>query len=714
MNEKRSTHLLPSTPMPMPFGALVLEAGVQFTVFSRHATRVWLMLFDAPDDARPAVEYELTPERNRIGDIWHLHVEDARPGQFYLYRMEGRPPPGSPSFYDPEQWLLDPYALAVTGHPTWGDPRGLVPGYPPRNGALFPKGVIVRDDFDWDGDVTLRTPLEDTIIYEAHLRGFTAHPSSGAANPGTYAGFIERIPHLRELGVTAVELLPVQEFNEMEYFLENTHRRHLRNFWGYSTLAFFAPNGRYASAGVCGQQLAEFKSLVKALHRAGIEVILDVVFNHTAEAGDGGPTYSLRGMDNSIFYLMQEGSRHYLNFSGCGNTLNSNHPIVRSFIMNCLRYWVLHVHVDGFRFDLASVLTRGPDGELLPNPPIVEQIAEDPALRDTKIIAEAWDAAGTYQVGQFPHERWSEWNGSYRDDVRRFWRGDTGLLGRLATRLAGSSDLYDKNGQTPLKSINFITSHDGFTLADLVAYARKHNESNAENNADGDNNSHSMNCGAEGETRDPVIRGIRARQQKNLLATLFLSQGIPMLLAGDEFSRSQRGNNNAYCQDNEISWMDWSLLRSNASLHAFVRKLIAFRKAHPGLRRTRFFRGSRQPGALADISWYGPKGREPDWDRGSAVACLISGRREHTGKPTDSDSLFLAFNADRESAAFRLPPPPGRAWRLKITTEEDPPEWYPATRMLVLDGLSVAVLASAPLRRQSGEPVERGASACVY
>jgi len=698
MNEKVTNHLLPSSPVPVPYGAHVVDRGVQFTVFSRHATRVWLMLFDAPDAAQPVQEYELTPERNRIGDIWHLHVDDAYPGQYYLYRMEGATPRGVANFFDPEQWLLDPYALAIAGAPKWGGKQGLRPGHPPKSGPCFPKGVIVHDDFDWSEDRTLRLPLHDTVIYETHLRGFTVHPSAESKYPGTYRGFIEKIPYLKDLGITAVELLPIQEFNEMEFFLENLNRKNLRNYWGYSTMAFFAPNGRYAN-GECGRQAQEFKEMVVALHQAGIELILDVVFNHTAEGGDGGPTYSFRGIDNSTFYMMEENRPHYKNFSGCGNTVNSNHPVVRSFIMDCLRYWVLHMHVDGFRFDLASVLTRGRDGVVLPNPPIVEQIAEDPALRDIKIIAEAWDAAGTYQVGTFPNERWSEWNGLFRDEVRRFWSGEKGMLGKLATRIAGSSDLYDKAGQTPLKSINFVTCHDGFTLCDLVTYKQKRNEDNGENNKDGENHNFSENYGEEGPTNDPEIRAVRRRQQKNLIATIFLSQGVPMILGGDEFSRTQRGNNNAYCQDNELSWLDWSLFKDNPDLHAFVKKMIAFRKAHPCLRRTKFFAGKKADETNADILWFGMDGKEPDWEEDQALACLINGRHEFTGAQEDDDSLFIMFNAGKEAVKFVLPKPPDKSWTLALTTEEQHPAWFKRKGLIVLDAYSTTVLASAPFRR---------------
>ena len=697
-SSRKSGHLRPSVPMPVPYGAHVVKDGVQFTLFSRNASRVWLMLFDDPEAAQPSEEIELSPAQNRIGDIWHVHVRRARAGQYYAYRLEGQRKRGHKNYFDPEQWVLDPYALAVARPPDWGNPAGFEPGHHLKGGALFPKGIIVHDDFDWTGDHMPNVPLGETVIYEAHLRGYTAHESARVGMPGTFRGFRDKIPYLTKLGITAVELLPLQEFNEMEYFQENGKRKELRNFWGYSTLAFFAPNGRYAGA-THGQQVREFKKLVMALHRAGIEVIMDVVFNHTAEGGDGGPTYSFRGIDNDIFYMMDEHGKHYLNYSGCGNTVNSNHPVVRDFILDCLRYWVLHMHVDGFRFDLASVLTRGRNGELLPNPPIVEHIAEDPALRNTKIIAEAWDAAGTYQVGSFPSDRWSEWNGRYRDDVRRFWRGERGTMGTFATRLCGSSDLYQKDGQSPLKSINFITSHDGFTLNDLVAYVQKHNEANNEGNKDGDNQNHSENYGVEGPTNDARINAIRRRQQRNFLATLFLSQGVPMLLAGDEFGRSQLGNNNAYCQDNEISWIDWNLARVNRDQLEFTQKLIEFRKSHGTLRRAMFLQGPQHGKHHADIRWFGPHDKEPDWNGGLALACLIDGRSEASGLKADHDSLFIIFNAEQHGLPFKLPNPPGRPWTLELSTQENKPSWARGQHDIQVDGRSVTVLVSAHVEK---------------
>ena len=689
---KKREHVIPSVPVPVPYGAHVVDQGVHFSVFSRHATRAWLLLFDHAEDETPKEEFELRPERNRLGDLWHLHVPTARAGQYYVYRMDG-PRAGGHAF-DPDQWLLDPYALAVTGQKKWGDRAGIVPGRLIKNGRLFPKGIILKDDFDWEGDRTLRVPLNQTVIYEASVRGYTAHPSAGAENPGTYRGLIEKIPHLRELGVTTLELLPAQEFNEMELLWENGARKNLRNFWGYSTLAFFAPNGRFACGNQRGEQVREFKEMVLAMHKAGIEVILDVVFNHTAEGGMGGQTFSFRGLDNSIYYMLEEDGKRYKNFTGCGNTVNGNHPVVRDFILHCLRYWVLDMRLDGFRFDLATILARGRNGDLLANPPVIEQIADDPILRGVKIIAEAWDAAGAYQVGSFPNERWSEWNGKYRDDIRDFWNGGAGRLSTFATRLCGSPDLYDRPGQTPLKSVNYIASHDGFTLADIVSYAEKHNLANCEDNRDGDNHNHSDNCGAEGPTDNPAILAKRRRRQKNLIATLFLSQGVPMLLGGDEFGRTQQGTNNAYCQDNEISWVDWSLLKKNRALCDFTLKMIEFRKSHPVLWRQTFFKGQNKAGDFPDIRWYGPDGApQPDWEKGVALACRLDGRREHTGADRDDDSLFLIFNNGDEPQTFELPPNDnGGPWNLAFATQDKAPAVRAKGRPVVtVDGQSATV-----------------------
>ena len=693
---KKRTHVIPHAPVPVPYGAHVLSRGVLFSIVSRHATRVWLMLFNHAEDETPCEEFELLPDNNRLGDLWHLYVPTARAGQYYLYRMDGPRDGRAGHAFDPDQWLLDPYALAVTGQKKWGEHEGITPGQAVKNGRWFPKGIILKDDFDWTGDRTLRVPLAESVIYEANVRGYTAHPSAGVKHPGTYRALIAKIPHLQELGITTLELLPAQEFNEMEFLWENGARRNLRNFWGYSTMAFFAPNGRYACANQRGEQVREFKEMVLAMHQAGIEVILDVVFNHTAEGGMGGQTFSFRGIDNALYYMLEEDGQRYKNYTGCGNTVNGNHPVVRDFILHCLRYWVLDLRVDGFRFDLAAILARGRDGELLANPPVIEQIADDPVLRGVKIIAEAWDAAGAYQVGSFPNKRWSEWNGKYRDDMRDYWRGGASLS-TFATRLCGSPDLYDRPRQTPLKSVNYIACHDGFTLADIVAYNEKHNLANCEDNRDGENHNRSDNCGKEGPTDDPAILARRHRRQKNLIATLFLSQGVPMLLGGDEFSRTQQGNNNAYCQDNEISWVDWSLLNTNRALYDFTRRMIAFRQAHPALRRTSFFKGKNIAGDFPDIRWYGPDGApQPDWEKGVALACRIDGRRQHTGADEEDDHLFLVFNAGPEPQEFELPPNDnGAPWKLALSTQEAEPVVRAKGRPVVtVAGESLAVFTA--------------------
>jgi glycogen operon protein len=493
-----------------------------------------------------------------------------------------------------------------------------------------------------------------------------------------------------------VELLPIQEFNEMEYYQAGDRRQGLRNFWGYSTVAFFAPNGRYAAAGVGGAQVREFKELVLALHKAGIEVILDVVFNHTAEGGRDGPTYSFRGVDNNAYYIMHRAGKTYANYTGCGNTVNCNHPLVRQFILDCLRYWVREMHVDGFRFDLASIFARGRDGHVVAQPPIINAIAEDPVLRHAKLIAEPWDAAGLYQVGSFPHPHWSEWNGKYRDDVRRFWRGDEHRMGTFASRITGSADLYQKPGQTPLKSINFVTAHDGFTLADLVSYRGKHNHANCEDNHDGEKENHSSNHGHEGPSHDPDIQALRQRQMRNFLVTLMVSRGVPMLLAGDEFGRTQRGSNNAYCQDNEMSWLDWSLAKKNQELLDFTRRVIELRKRYPVLRKPAFYLGHMDDGGEPDIRWVGPNGGDPDWQHGKSLGCVLSGLPHHTGADTVDDTLLILFHAGAQSETFTLPAPPGHPWERVLSTEDGRTEGTEIGDKTTVEGRSVHVLRSRP------------------
>ncbi|MGQ9630193.1 MAG: glycogen debranching protein GlgX [bacterium] len=674
---------------PLPLGATLKGDGTQFAVFSRHATRVWLLLFANPKDSEPIYEIEFNPKLNRTGDIWHIQVDGVGEGQLYLYRVDGPYKPEEGHRFNRNKLLLDPYAKAVTGNFTWdlADSRGYDPASPERdlsfstksNAAGMPKCIVINDEFDWQGDRPLNYPLRQSIIYETHVRGLTLHPSSGVEHPGTFRGVVEKIPHFKELGITTLELLPVQEFDELEINRKNplTGER-LQNYWGYSTLLFFAPKGRYSSSGALGQQVTEFKEMVRELHRAGIDVVLDIVFNHTAEGDETGPTLCFRGLDNKIYYILDDDNpRFYKNYSGCGNTLNCNHPIVRDLIKDCLHYWVMEMHVDGFRFDLGSVLGRDRKGNIIENPPILERIAEDPILRDTKIIAEAWDAAGAYQVGSFPGGRWAEWNDRFRDDVRRFWRGDRGSVPKLATRIAGSSDLYLRNGRKPFHSINFITSHDGFTLNDLVSYKEKHNEANGEGNQDGSDYNFSCNYGVEGETDDPQIEGIRNRQIKNFLATLLLSQGTPMLLGGDEFRRTQKGNNNAYCQNNEISWYNWKFKERYAEIFRFCKELITFRKRHPAFRRPEFFSGKDAGrNKIPDITWYNFDGGEPDWDdyENHTLACRIDGSRAEIEADRDDNDFFLMFNSAEDDKVFSIPPAPGgKRWFVAVDTSEEPP-----------------------------------------
>ena len=649
---------------PRPFyGAHVLPSGgVVFRVFSHHASRVFVQLFSDPAAAKPMREIELARTQ---GDIFAAFDPDARAGNAYLLRAEG---PDKPGFrFNPAQPLLDPYALCVVGRETWGAPIET---------DEFPKCLILPpDDFDWGEDVRPHIALEDAVVYEISVRGYTASPTAGVRESGTYRGLIEKLPYIKSLGVNVIELLPIHEFDEMEFVREGGPRKALRNFWGYSTVAFFSPMARFASKSLHGEHLRDLKELVKAAHAQGMEVMLDVVYNHTAEGGMGGKTYSFRGLDNTLFYMLEDDMTGYKNFTGCGNTVNCNHPAVADLIVDSLRYWAGEFHIDGFRFDLATILTRARNsGEELFSPPVVERIATDPALRGVKLVAEAWDAAGCYQVGRFPNRHWSEWNGRYRDDMRSFWRGDDGRLGDFSTRLCGSADLYDRPGQGPLKSINFLSCHDGFTLADITSYEQKHNEANCEDNRDGDNNNHSSNGGVEGETADRAILARRERRRMNMIATLLLSQGVPMLLGGDEFARTQDGNNNAYCQDNPISWVDWSLQQGHRTLLEFTRAMVSFRLAHPALRRKEFLLG-RDPADESDdpdIRWYGPQpcGGQPDWKAGKCLACRLDGRKNHTGADRDDDHLFLIFNAGTEPATFVLPTDSKEAWRFALSTQD--------------------------------------------
>jgi len=658
-------HLHPALQFthPLPYGALVHDHGVQFVVFSRSATAMRVLLYEHASDLEPCEVIRFDPDTDRWGDVWSVFVPGLQPGQLYHFQADGPYEPQLGQRFDGTARLVDPFAKALAGC------------YLPSDDGITrpPKCVVIDDTFEWQGDRHLRRSLSETVIYEMHVRGFTRSPSAGVNHPGTYLGVIEKIPYLKSLGVTAVELMPVHEFPIHDPQGRPTSRP---NYWGYDPMAFFAPHRGYATSNEPGAQVNEFKTMVRELHKAGIEVILDVVFNHTCEGNELGPTISFKGLENRVYYMLENGGAYYRNYSGCGNTVNGNHPICREMIFLCLRHWVHNYHVDGFRFDLASILSRDRDGHLVPNPPLVEAIAEDPMLADTKVIAEAWDAAGAYQVGTFASMRWAEWNGMYRDEVRSFWRGDSGKRGALATRLAGSSDLFQPGGRKPYHSINFITSHDGFTLNDLVSYSRKHNETNGEGNRDGDNNNHSANYGVEGPTRRKDVESVRLRQIKNMLATLLLSQGVPMIVFGDECRRTQRGNNNAYCQDNEISWFDWNLIDENKELVRFVRSLITFRKAEPTVRREDFLRGAAEkPGELPDVSWFASDGKAINWNEDdSCLVCLLKAHALPDDTGTARHVLIL-INGGQQPREFVLPPVArSQPWQLLLDTAADSPD----------------------------------------
>ncbi|MEO6053937.1 MAG: glycogen debranching protein GlgX [Chthoniobacterales bacterium] len=649
---------------PIPFGATPVPGGVNFALFSAHATHCTLVLFKR-GDREPFEEIPFPPEF-RIGDVFAMIVFDLDIEAIeYGYRVDGPNKPALGHRFNPKKVLLDPYAKEVSdGWDLWTLPDKDLPVGPDR-------GRILVEDFDWGHDRQLSIPEKDLVIYEMHLRGFTRHDSSRIQNAGTYEGMRQKIPYLKKLGVNCVEIMPIFAFDEFENTRTNplTGTR-LVNYWGYSTLGFFAPHAAFAATAAQGKQANEFKQLVQDLHAEGIEVILDVVFNHTAEQGENGPMISFRGIDNATYYmLLPDGA--YANYTGCGNTLNANHPVVRKFVIDCLRYWAGEYHVDGFRFDLASALGRASDGSPLANPPLLEEIAYDPVLSNCDLIAEAWDAGGLYQVGNFPsYRRWCEWNGKFRDTSRKFLRGDPGVTGEMVQRIMGSPDLYAAAGRKPTASINFITCHDGFTLRDLVSYNEKHNLANGENNGDGNNDNISYNYGAEGDTDDAEINTTRLRQQKNAMALLFLSQGVPMIYMGDECGRTQNGNNNAYCHDEAWNWFDWTLPDKNAELFRFCQKLIAFRKANPALTRDEFLTGHDQVGSgYADISWHGTQPWKPDWTPNShTLAFLLCGK--HTaaeGGPPHF--IYCMMNMFTKPLEFTLPViPKGMTWFRAIDT----------------------------------------------
>jgi isoamylase len=689
---------------PFPLGSTWDGAGTNFSLFSEHAERVELCLFDDRDRER---RVEL---RDRTAFNWHGYLPGVGPGQRYGYRVHGPYDPPAGHRFNPSKLLIDPYAKAIEGGVDYG--RANVFAYAPGSGgdgppdgsddaAAIPKCVVVDESFDWEDDQRVGIPWHDTVIYETHVKGFTVrHRGVRPDLRGTYAGLAsdEAIAHLRALGVTSVELMPIHHIAD-ESFLPD---RGLTNYWGYSTIGFLAPHALYAATGTHGAQVREFKGMVKALHRAGIEVILDVVYNHTAEGNHLGPMLSFKGIDNSSYYrLVPEDRRRYIDFTGTGNSLNPVHPSVLRLIMDSLRYWVLECHVDGFRFDLASALARELyDVDRLSS--FFDVIHQDPVLSQVKLIAEPWDVGpGGYQVGNFPI-LWAEWNGKYRDCVRDFWRGRPNL-GELASRFTGSSDLYEDDGRRPFASINFVTAHDGFTLADLVAYEQKHNEANGEGNRDGTDDNRSWNCGFEGLTRDPVVLRLRERQQRNFLATLFLSQGVPMLLGGDELGRTQFGNNNAWCQDNLLSWFDWELDEPRERLQAFCRRMIALRRRHPVFRRAHFLTGKTINGSgLPDVWWFRPDGRRMnrrDWDEGSALSVFLNGAeipdRAPGGDRLADDSFLVLLNGGPEAVTFRLPAHRfGRRWKLVLSTSEPEPVGaeHTARGEIVLEDRSLVLL----------------------
>ena len=667
MRQQSATRHQTQAGVRYPSGVKVDEQGVNFSIFSRHAVRVELLLFSTADSPSAYQIIRLDPAVNKTFYNWHIYVESLPSDTWYAWRMDG---PGDTREtgrrFDPDKVLLDPWARAISDQ-LWNRQAAQLPGDNIRQSM---RCKITDLEYDWEGDETLALPFEQAIIYEMHVGGFSRHASADVEHPGTFSAVIEKIPYLKSLGITHVELMPVMAFDEQDV-PPGTAALGLKNYWGYSTHSFFSPHSGYCMSPEQGRHQGEFRDMVKALHRAGIGVILDVVFNHTAEGGPDGPMINFKGFGSSVFYHLDENDKRiFRDYTGCGNTVNCNHPIVANFIITCLEYWVREMHVDGFRFDLASALARGEDGTPLHDPPVLWGIELSEHLARTKLIAEAWDAAGLYQVGSFPGYRWAEWNGRYRDIIRRFARGDKGVIGELATRLSGSADFYQPQHRLPINSINFVTCHDGFTLNDLFSYNEKHNLANGEHNRDGHNDNLSFNCGIEGPTTDPDILAQRERMAKNVFALLLLSQGVPMLLAGDEVLKSQSGNNNGYCQDNELTWFDWTLLEKNAGMLRFVREMIALRKRHPALMRRRFLNGQLIEGRdIADITWHGEQGHLPAWNDpesrllGFTLAAVDDGEAD----------LHVTFNMSDDDAVVNLPDFPGRHWRLAVNTGQATP-----------------------------------------
>ena len=691
---------------PYPLGAIWDGNGVNFALYADNATAVDLCLFSSPDDEKEFARFRLT---ERTHHVWHAYLDGGAPGLLYGYRVHGPYEPHNGHRYNPNKLLIDPYAKAISGTIAWsdalfgykiGDPEEDLSYSEIDSAPYLPKCAVIDENFDWEGDTPIQLPYHKSIIYEAHVKGFTKlHPDIPENIRGTYAGLAHpvTIQYLKGLGVTAVELMPVHHFISDRHLQD----RGLTNYWGYNTIGFFAPDVRYSSSGVRGEQVTEFKNMVKSLHQAGIEVILDVVYNHTGEGNHLGPTVSFRGIDNAAYYRLTEDRRYYMDYTGTGNTLNANLPNVLRLLMDSLRYWILEMHVDGFRFDLASTLARELH-EVDRLSAFFDIIHQDPVISRVKLIAEPWDIGeGGYQVGKFP-QGWAEWNGLYRDCIRDFWRGADSMLGEFAARFTGSPDLYQGDYRRPTASINFITAHDGFTLNDLVSYNNKHNKANGENNQDGENHNRSWNCGHEGPSRDPAIVQLRQQQKRNFMTTLMLSQGVPMLVAGDEISRTQKGNNNAYCQDNEISWLNWK--KADKELLGFTRQLVHFRRKHPAFRRRRWFQGQPIKG-IEEIAWFlhdGNEMTEEHWNSHFAktLGVFLFGKGIHAlgpkGEQITDDSFYLIFNAHHEALTFVLPPEKfGKEW-IKIidttTSKIEPQGTYQAQEEIVVAGRSIVLL----------------------
>lgn len=646
-----------------PLGATCMKQGTNFCIFSRHATSVELLLYESPQSLSPIEVIPLDPHENRDFYFWNIFVEGVTPGMAYTWRADGPDDTRVSGFrFNKKRQLLDPWARVVFDG-FWQREEAKINVLAQPIKAIVPHCL---DHYDWEGVSMPEIPPQDATIYEMHVRGFTRHPSSKVENPGTFSAIIEKIPYLQELGVTHVELLPVMAFDEQDV-PEGVRKLGLKNYWGYSPHSFFALHPTYFKDSLRPDCMNEFRDMVKALHKAGIGIILDVVFNHTTEGGEDGPVINFKGLSNREFYHLDPlDKRKYKDFTGCGNTVNCNHPQVTFFIIECLEYWVKYFHIDGFRFDLASVLARGEDGNPMHHAPVIWSLEFSRALSKVHLIAEAWDAGGLYQVGGFPGYRWQEWNGMYRDVIRRFVRGDKGFVGEVATRISGSSDLYEPTGRAPFNSINFVTCHDGFTLWDLVSYERKHNEANGEGNRDGIDENFSCNYGVEGETSDKEVVELRVRQAKNFMAILLTSIGVPMLLSGDEVLRSQKGNNNAWCQDNELNWLDWRLLKDNHNMFRFVKGMIHFRKRHPCLRRKHFLKGQRVEGReFPDISWHGKRLFQPEWyDRDSRFLGFTM-----SGVSQGEEDIHVLLNMDdKESVSVKLPPLSWGRWFLAVDT----------------------------------------------